>query len=110
MAKTSKRKASKTKTPRTAKSTKRKTTTTATARKSTQRSAKNNSRSKRTTTKAKSNKRQTIKVKNPVVVEANSATYETICSRAYEIWLRKGCPPGQDQENWLEAERELQSV
>ncbi len=28
----------------------------------------------------------------------------------YEIWLRKGCPPGQDQDNWLEAERELQRV
>ena len=110
MAKTAKRKASKTKTRRTAKSTKRKTTTKAMARKSTQRTAKSNSRSKRTTTKAKSNKRQTIKVNNPVVVDASSVTYETISSRAYEIWLRKGCPRGQDQENWLEAEHELQCV
>lgn len=27
--------------------------------------------------------------------------------RAYEIWLRKGRPPGQDQQNWFEAEAEL---
>lgn len=34
---------------------------------------------------------------------------EQISVRAYEIWLRKGRPLGQDQQNWLEAESELKA-
>jgi Protein of unknown function (DUF2934) len=34
---------------------------------------------------------------------------EQISVRAYEIWLRKGRPLGQDQRNWLEAEAELKA-
>ena len=36
-------------------------------------------------------------------------TLEQIQVRAYEIWLRKGRPLGQDQRNWLEAEAELKA-
>ena len=28
-------------------------------------------------------------------------------ARAYELWEQAGCPPGRDQEFWLEAERQL---
>ena len=41
----------------------------------------------------------------PTSVEA--ITREQIAKRAYEIWQRCGSPPGTEQENWLEAERQL---
>jgi len=34
-------------------------------------------------------------------------TREQIAKRAYEIWQQRGHPPGTEQENWLEAERQL---
>jgi hypothetical protein len=30
-----------------------------------------------------------------------------IAERAYHLWLEHGCQEGTDQQNWLEAEREL---
>jgi len=36
-------------------------------------------------------------------------TYEQIAQRAREIWTKKGCLPGQDELNWLEAERQLKA-
>jgi hypothetical protein len=36
-------------------------------------------------------------------------TYEQISQRAQEIWMKKGCLPGQDEQNWLEAERQLKA-
>ncbi len=36
-------------------------------------------------------------------------TYEQISQRAQEIWTKKGCLPGQDEQNWLEAERQLKA-
>jgi hypothetical protein len=32
---------------------------------------------------------------------------EQIACRAYEIWIQSGCVVGRDNENWLQAEREL---
>jgi len=34
-------------------------------------------------------------------------THDQIAQRAQEIWTRHGCPPGEDKENWFEAEAEL---
>lgn len=34
-------------------------------------------------------------------------THDDIARKAYEIWLAKGRPLGQDQQNWHEAEAEL---
>ena len=34
-------------------------------------------------------------------------TQEDIAKRAYEIYVQKGCPEGQSEENWKQAEREL---
>ncbi len=36
-----------------------------------------------------------------------SPTHEQIAQRAQDIWKRHGCPPGEDKENWFEAEAEL---
>lgn len=40
-------------------------------------------------------------------VICRAPSQEAISLRAYEIWLRKGKPWGQDESNWLEAEAEL---
>ena len=34
-------------------------------------------------------------------------TLEDIAKRAYEIYLQKGCQPGQCEQNWKQAEQEL---
>jgi hypothetical protein len=34
-------------------------------------------------------------------------THDQIAQRALEIWMQHGCPPGEDEKNWLEAERQL---
>ena len=34
---------------------------------------------------------------------------EKIAERAYQIWQESGCPSGQDQDHWFQAERELSS-
>jgi hypothetical protein len=34
-------------------------------------------------------------------------TEAEIADRAYHLWVERGCPEGSDQQNWLEAEREL---
>ncbi|HAI10953.1 MAG TPA: hypothetical protein DCM28_04570 [Phycisphaerales bacterium] len=36
-------------------------------------------------------------------------TFDEVAARAYDIWVRKGRPYGQDHENWKEAEAELWS-
>jgi len=35
-------------------------------------------------------------------------TNEEVARLAYEIYLERGCAPGQDVNDWLQAERELQ--
>jgi hypothetical protein len=34
-------------------------------------------------------------------------THNEIAERAHERWLQRGCPSGSNEEDWLEAEREL---
>jgi hypothetical protein len=45
---------------------------------------------------------EAVKSKAPV-----PPTHKQIEDRAGEIWHRKGCPIGQDEQNWLDAEAEL---
>jgi hypothetical protein len=33
--------------------------------------------------------------------------HERIAQRAYEKWMKRGCPHGTDVQDWIEAEREL---
>ena len=32
---------------------------------------------------------------------------ERIAKRAYELYLERGCRPGRDVEDWVDAEREM---
>ncbi len=36
-------------------------------------------------------------------------THEQIAQRAEALWLQKGCQPGQDEQNWREAEALLKA-
>lgn len=35
---------------------------------------------------------------------------QSIASLAYALWQRRGCPQGSPEEDWIEAERQLQGV
>ena len=46
--------------------------------------------------------------KTAIVARHNAApTHEQVSARARAIWMKSGCQPGRDRENWLEAERQL---
>jgi len=36
-------------------------------------------------------------------------THDAIAKRAREIWQARGCLPGYDEQNWLEAEAQLKA-
>ena len=40
----------------------------------------------------------------------HTPTHEQIRLRAYQIYLERGARPGQELDDWLRAERELQKV
>jgi hypothetical protein len=45
------------------------------------------------------------------MTDSNSTpTHEQIARRAYEIFIERGQPAGQDLEHWLEAERQLRAA
>lgn len=52
---------------------------------------------------------RTTAVKTPQASGCKTPTYDQIAQRAREIWTKKGCLPGQDEQNWLEAERQLKA-
>jgi hypothetical protein len=45
----------------------------------------------------------------PAAPRAAEIPHDKIEARAYEIWVRKGKPHGQDLQNWAEAEAELRA-
>jgi hypothetical protein len=45
----------------------------------------------------------------PAAVPSVHIPHDKIEARAYEIWVRKGKPHGQDLQNWAEAEAELRA-
>ena len=57
-----------------------------------------------------------IKDINPASAKKNSSminknivalTHEQIAERAKTIWMNKGCPNNQDEQNWYDAESQL---
>ncbi len=58
--------------------------------------------------KAKATAKAAVKPADPKKAAAAQApSIDQISVRAYEIWLSKGRPIGQDQKNWIEAEAQL---
>ena len=45
----------------------------------------------------------------PVTTKPARITREQIAQRAHDIWVKNGCKHGQDEQNWLEAERQLKA-
>ena len=41
---------------------------------------------------------------------SQSITTADVATRAYHIWLERGCPAGTELENWSRAEHELRSI
>lgn len=42
--------------------------------------------------------------------ERPTLTYEDVAKRAFELFLQRGGTHGQDRDDWLSAESQLQSV
>lgn len=48
-------------------------------------------------------------VQTPEATRTVKITREQIAQRAHQIWVKNGCQHGQDEQNWLEAERQLKA-
>ena len=59
--------------------------------------------------KMKSKRESLMKATAHVERSRGPATGDQIRQRAYEIFLARGATQGQDVEDWLRAERELQA-
>jgi hypothetical protein len=59
--------------------------------------------------KMKSTKDFSVKAMTGIERSPGPVTEDQIRQRAYEIFLARGGAPGQDLEDWLHAERELQA-
>jgi hypothetical protein len=44
---------------------------------------------------------------DPAIYRSPAADEEEIRRRAHELWERAGCPDGEHQAHWLQAEREI---
>ena len=44
---------------------------------------------------------------SPATIAAASTSRDSVAARAYQIWQQNGCPHGQDQQHWFQAEQEL---
>ncbi len=40
----------------------------------------------------------------------SAGSYGEIASRAYEIWRERGCPDGSAEEDWRQAEQDIESL
>ncbi|MCU0913690.1 MAG: DUF2934 domain-containing protein [Planctomycetes bacterium] len=47
--------------------------------------------------------------KTPQTTAPARITHEQIARRAHDIWVKNGCKHGQDEQNWLDAERQLKA-
>ena len=51
--------------------------------------------------------KNTVRTRPSAAVSSSALTHEQISDRARKIWQAKGCPQGQDEANWKEAEAQL---
>jgi len=51
-----------------------------------------------------------VSLPNPSKPQRAVPSQAAIAEKAYELWLGLGQVAGRDQENWFEAERQLQQV
>jgi hypothetical protein len=69
---------------------------------------------KRTTSAADEQLRSGVAVADRQSAERNpsvpAVTHDAIAKLAFQKWQKRGCPAGQDQRDWFEAERELKGL
>lgn len=49
-------------------------------------------------------------IQSPAALREKRFGHSEIASRAYERWQRKGRPDGSAEDDWFQAERELESA
>jgi hypothetical protein len=54
-----------------------------------------------------SNKTVSVMVNRSGRQKNSFLTHEQIAERAKSIWIERGCPSNQDEQNWLDAENQL---
>jgi len=52
---------------------------------------------------------QRLNASHPAVVTPTALTHDDIAQRAYALYLEKGSPQGQSEQDWLQAEQELKN-
>ena len=52
---------------------------------------------------------QMLNASHPGPVVAAMLKHEDIARHAYEIYVEKGCPQGQSEQDWLQAEQEMKN-
>ncbi len=50
-----------------------------------------------------------VGAQTPTTTKTPKPTREQVAQRAHDIWVKNGCKHGQDEQNWLEAERQLKA-
>ena len=50
-----------------------------------------------------------VGAQTPTTPKTPQPSREQIAKRAHDIWVKNGCKHGQDEQNWLEAERQLKA-
>ncbi|MCX7885728.1 MAG: DUF2934 domain-containing protein [Verrucomicrobiae bacterium] len=55
-------------------------------------------------------KKQPHKRSTTVKPKPHEPTHEEIAARAYQIYLERGCQPGHELDDWLQAEYELRQL
>lgn len=79
-----------------------------TATKKTEKAEKPGKPEKKTKVAKKTTAAKKAAPKQPTAKKAKgSPTHDQIAAKAYEIWLSKGQPMGQDDANWAEAVKAL---
>lgn len=51
----------------------------------------------------------TLRPANAATAKTVKPTHDMVAQRAHALWVKNGCKHGQDEQNWLEAERQLKA-
>jgi len=62
------------------------------------------------TTDALELRANTVPSRTNGISESRAPSHDEVRRRAYEIYLQRGGIPGQELEDWLQAEREIEST
>jgi|HubBroStandDraft_6_1064221.scaffolds.fasta_scaffold59948_3 hypothetical protein len=70
---------------------------------------KNAIESKQTASVAAQPAKRAVSEPRPAPAPSAEVTQDAIAKLAFQKWQKRGCPSGEDQRDWFDAERELKS-